>query len=155
MKRVILDFLSEMRLSVQFSTFSFIYNSRSLFLCIMWTGVNCREFLLLRCTFAMSNWILDTDNSKANDLSLQNVVSILSHNVEIFHESVSSFSCMGSITIVWNHSWLIDSVMKFYGITFLFKGSSFSLFNSDLFNGCNVLWQNPFSVVISILKFSN
>lgn len=45
--------------------------------------------------------------------------------------------------------------MKLYGIPFLLKVSSFSLFNSDLFNGCNVFWQNPFSVVISILKFSN
>lgn len=45
--------------------------------------------------------------------------------------------------------------MNLYGITFLFKVFSFSLFNSDLFNGCNVLWKNAFSVVISILKFSN
>lgn len=45
--------------------------------------------------------------------------------------------------------------MKLYGITFLFKVSSFSLFNNDLFNDCNVFWQNPFSIGIFILKFSN
>lgn len=53
---------------------------------------------LLCCTFAMSNWILDMDNSQANDLSLQNLFSVLSHNDEVFHGSVSSSFCMGSIT---------------------------------------------------------
>lgn len=55
---------------------------------------------LLCCTFAMSNWILDVDNSQANDLSLQNLFSVRSHNDEIFHGSVSSSSYMGSIASV-------------------------------------------------------
>lgn len=62
--------------------------------------MNCRECLLPHCTVAMSNWILDMDNSQDNDLSLQNLFSILSHNDEIFHESVSSSSYIGSITSV-------------------------------------------------------
>lgn len=93
---------------LHFSSFSSLCDSRWLYTCIKWVGVNFRKSPLLLCTFAMFNWILDMDNSQANDLSLQNLFSILSHNDEIFHGSVSSASRMGFITSVWNYSQLIN-----------------------------------------------
>lgn len=63
-----------------------------------WSELQRAPSPLLCCTFAMSNWILDMDNSQSNDLSLQNLFSVLSHNDEIFHGSVSSSSYIISIT---------------------------------------------------------
>lgn len=124
----ILVFPSEIRLFVQFSSFSSIYNSRWLHMHKMWIEVNCRKSpllfstVLLPCLIGYLIWTIPKLM-----IFLCKIYSPYSHIMMKYFMHLYllppawAFYQVSEIIV----SWLIDSVMKLYRITFLFKVSFF------------------------------